>query len=414
VILYRGVLFCYLKLFDWASCALDLSFLLLAFRFASEALTRPDFGGCSVTIPHKEAIGTYLDKLSPSASILGAVNTVVVEEGEEEEEEEEDNMRSDSSGAKQSQRQRQLVGHNTDWLGIFKPMRAALRQSAALHSARLAAAAATKIQSDSAVDDAPTSSSGEVVRLGIVVGAGGTARAAAYALRSLGLQAIVVNPRTPANAQAMAQDLNAKIEAAKATAAAGAGAAGARAADGGDSKDTEALASVAWAESISEASLTSTVGADVAWEVAAVVSTLPAAAGFELPEWLLPTPAHDSGAAAANSDQSEPRCADQSPPVAVLDVVYKPARTALVTQCVQHGLPIVPGATMLLEQGLEQLELWTRRTAPRPEVRAALLANVLASDTVVKEGSSMSETEALFRDLPGWKDAFPSPKLASN
>jgi hypothetical protein len=74
---------------------------------------------------------------------------------------------------------------------------------------------------------------------------------------------------------------------------------------------------------------------------------------------------------------------------------------------VQFGLPIVPGATMLLEQGLEQLELWTRRPAPRKEVRAALLANVLASDpTPTADGSRMSETEALFRALPGWKDAF--------
>jgi len=303
----------------------------------------------------------------------------------------------DTGAAKQNKRQRQLVGHNTDWLGIFKPMQAALRQSSALHSARLAATAKSPTN-DSAGDALPSRSS-EVVRLGIVVGAGGTARAAAYALRSLGLRAVVVNPRTPSNAQAMAQDLNAKIEAANRPAA-------------NDHNDDSALASVAWAESITEASLGSAVGAGVTWAVAAVVCTLPAAAGFELPDWLLPTSTNND--CSAGAAQAETRRADLSPPVAVLDVVYKPALTALVTQCVQHGLPVVPGATMLLEQGLEQLELWTRRTAPRPEVRAALLANVLASDTVLKEGSSMSETEALFRDLPGWKEAFSSPNPAKS
>ncbi|MDD1757013.1 MAG: shikimate dehydrogenase [Methanomassiliicoccales archaeon] len=49
--------------------------------------------GFNVTIPHKEVVGRLLDRLAPSAVQVGAVNTVLVEEGE-------------------------LVGHNTDVHGV--------------------------------------------------------------------------------------------------------------------------------------------------------------------------------------------------------------------------------------------------------------------------------------------------------
>ena len=64
------------------------------------------FGGASVTIPHKEAIIPLLDEVRGAAEDIGAVNTVVVELGEDEEGNEE----------------RRLVGYNTDWLGIRRPV----------------------------------------------------------------------------------------------------------------------------------------------------------------------------------------------------------------------------------------------------------------------------------------------------
>lgn len=52
-------------------------------EFARRAgqLREPDFLGASVTIPYKEAIMLYLDELSPEAKEIGAVNTIVNEEG---------------------------------------------------------------------------------------------------------------------------------------------------------------------------------------------------------------------------------------------------------------------------------------------------------------------------------------------
>ncbi len=58
----------------------------------------PNWRGCNVTIPHKEAVATLIDKLLPSTLEIGAINTVVVDEGE-------------------------LSGANTDVSGVLEPMR---------------------------------------------------------------------------------------------------------------------------------------------------------------------------------------------------------------------------------------------------------------------------------------------------
>jgi len=64
-----------------------------------------DFGGTSVTIPHKQSIIPHLDVLSESARAIGSVNTVIAKE-----EYENDSFK------------RVLYGDNTDWRGIFNPL----------------------------------------------------------------------------------------------------------------------------------------------------------------------------------------------------------------------------------------------------------------------------------------------------
>ncbi|GMI15646.1 hypothetical protein TrVE_jg1535 [Triparma verrucosa] len=106
------------------------------------------FGGTSVTIPYKQDIMKYLDEVKDEAMEIGAVNTVVVEEGGE--------------GG-----QRRLVGYNTDWVGIFNPIQQRLGKGEDVGSEYY-----------------------------LVVGAGGAARAAAYVGKKLGFKLLFWN-RTP-------------------------------------------------------------------------------------------------------------------------------------------------------------------------------------------------------------------------
>ena len=61
-------------------------------------LAHADFGGASVTIPLKRDLTSQLDKLTPEAKAIGAVNTVI--------------LFTNAGG------HRGLLGDNTDWMGI--------------------------------------------------------------------------------------------------------------------------------------------------------------------------------------------------------------------------------------------------------------------------------------------------------
>lgn len=116
-----------------------------------DIIRSPSFGGASVTIPLKLDIIPLLDDITDAAKFIGAVNTIVPT----------------SDG--------RLVGENTDWLGMT-------------HS--LVSASYTTVSSG-----APGSA--------LVVGAGGTARAAIYALQSLSHSPIYIVSRTPSKLAAM-------------------------------------------------------------------------------------------------------------------------------------------------------------------------------------------------------------------
>jgi len=63
-------------------------------------IQNPDLKGLNVTIPHKENVIPFLDKMTPEAEKIGAVNTIRIERNPNE---------------KHSQL---LVGHNTDYVGF--------------------------------------------------------------------------------------------------------------------------------------------------------------------------------------------------------------------------------------------------------------------------------------------------------
>ncbi|MFM6828867.1 MAG: shikimate dehydrogenase family protein, partial [Novosphingobium sp.] len=72
----------------------------------------PDWRGCNVTMPHKQAVIPLIDRLDPLAARIGAVNTVVREGGA-------------------------LVGYNTDAPGFLEPLRPLLGQTHYFRMARV-------------------------------------------------------------------------------------------------------------------------------------------------------------------------------------------------------------------------------------------------------------------------------------
>ena len=106
----------------------------------------PSFGGASVTIPLKQRVAVFLDEVSPAVEVTGAVNTIIADPDRK-------------SGMKKTRQH--LRGDNTDWQG----MRLVLEKAGAQ-----AASPNIKKVSNSA----------------LIIGGGGTARAAIYALRVMG------------------------------------------------------------------------------------------------------------------------------------------------------------------------------------------------------------------------------------
>lgn len=58
----------------------------------------------------------------------------------------------------------------------------------------------------------------------------------------------------------------------------------------------------------------------------------------------------------------------------VMDIVYRPRETRLLREAREAGCRVVDGLSMLLHQGVAQLELWTRENAPVKTMAGALEA----------------------------------------
>jgi len=107
------------------------------------------YRGANVTVPHKQVVMPHLDEITGAARDIGAVNTIVVEEG-------------------------RLIGHNTDGDGFL----AALREAGFAPAGRRA----------------------------LVLGAGGAARAVVYALAQAGC-AVTIHNRTVRRAAQLAHHI---------------------------------------------------------------------------------------------------------------------------------------------------------------------------------------------------------------
>ncbi|KRC29428.1 shikimate dehydrogenase [Acidovorax sp. Root219] len=110
------------------------------------------YAGCNVTYPCKQAVIAHLDDLSEEARAMGAVNTVVVQDG-------------------------RLVGHNTDGSGWAWGFQRALPEADLAHV--------------------------------VLLGAGGAGAAIAHAVLRLGAQRLVIVDAQPERAAQLAADVNA-------------------------------------------------------------------------------------------------------------------------------------------------------------------------------------------------------------
>jgi shikimate dehydrogenase len=63
-----------------------------------------------------------------------------------------------------------------------------------------------------------------------------------------------------------------------------------------------------------------------------------------------------------------------SAPLCVMDMIYRPARTALLRQAAELGLKHANGLSMLVHQGARSLEIWTGATVPVAVMQAAATA----------------------------------------
>ncbi|MBE3573000.1 MAG: shikimate dehydrogenase [Moorella humiferrea] len=241
----------------FTNAGLDLVYLAFAVTpsdlpAALAGLKALGFRGANVTVPHKEAVIKYLDAVEPTAALIGAVNTIVNEGG-------------------------RLTGYNTDASGFLRSL-----QEAGFDPAGKKA---------------------------VILGAGGAARAVAFALAGAGCTGLTIANRTLERAGHLAAALAGLSVPVKACAL----------------EEKELRPRVEEADLVVNAT-----SAGMAPMVAAV--PLP-------PAWL-------------NAGQW------------VYDLVYNPLETKLLREARQRGCRVVSGLGMLLYQGAAAFTLWTGRPAP--------------------------------------------------
>ena len=230
------------------------------------SLRRPERLGMNVTVPHKEAVAPFLDRFDVTAEAIGAVNTVVKQDG-------------------------QLAGYNTDCTGFLRALQA----------------------------DGGYNPSG--VRA-LVLGAGGAARAVAYALLEAEVSFLGIAARRLQQSRALRSSFNALAQQHHVTVF------------------TEEWATQNYALAVPTYDL--------------IVNTTTMGMRHNAAEG-------ESPLTGVNINTSS----------FVYDLVYNPEETPLLRQAQQAGCRTLGGLPMLVYQGAAAFELWTGKDAPIEVMRTA-------------------------------------------
>jgi shikimate dehydrogenase len=230
---------------------------------AVEALRRADCMGANVTAPHKQAAVQFVDEVSEAVVALGVMNTIVNSDG-------------------------RLSGDNTDARGLARWM------------------------TQSGIDPA--------AQPALVLGAGGAARAAVWALADLGSNSILVLNRTPERADELVKSLKPHI---------------------------------ARAELRSGALATAARQQPTPWRVVINATSL----------------GHHGAA-----PEVHPSC--YSPQSVAIELAYNPPETGFMVAARAAGARAENGLGMLLHQAALAFERWTGQTPPMDVLESALRQRV--------------------------------------
>ncbi len=233
-------------------------------------LKEADCAGANVTIPHKQSVLQFLDDVSATARAIGAVNTIIHREGK-------------------------LIGDNTDGIGFI----ASLRESHINpRNARV-----------------------------VILGAGGAARAVAFALAEAGAREIVLLNRTATRVIVLADHLHAQFPKLRIV--------------------------VNHREAIGQTNILVN---------ATSVGMFPRV-----------------------TETPMPKGQTLSPSTVVVDLVYNPLQTRFLWDAKREGAWTINGLGMLVHQGVASFKLWTGRDVPVDVMRQTALEALRKTEYAIRD-----------------------------